>query len=251
VDQGDLTGDAGALAPSRSWLTPTRALLLTVGAAVAGVALSLLMGSSPAHAAEGDGIGPGPLAGPLVTATSSVTGAVGTSVTGTISTVSTTLDVGIPVVQKSVDAAGASVAAHVPATAPVVAPVVASVDATLQAVRQAFAPTRPVLPAVPYLIPGANDAAAAQLWTPSAGSGQLASGSPAASSLGGALGWQNSGQSDGVPPGSVLTSVSGSAAATLGLLLGAVALVLLGARRRWHDDALPPSPAFEKDTSPA
>ena len=250
MDQGDLTGDAGALAPSRGWLTPTRALLLTVGAAVAGVALSLLMGSSPAHAAEGDGIGPGPLAGPLVTATSSVTGAVGTSVTGAISTVSTTLDAGIPVVQTSVDAVGASVAARVPGTAPVIAPVVASIDATLQAVRQVVAPTRHVLPTVAGLLPVANGAAAAQLWTPSAGSGQSASGSPAAPPLG-APGSQNSGRSDGIPPGSVLTSAPGSAAAALGLLLGAIALVLLGARRRWHDDALPPSPAFETDTSPA
>jgi len=52
-------------------------------------------------------------------------------------------------------------------------------------------------------------------------------------------------------PGPVLTSASGSPAATPGLVLGILALVLLGARRRWHDDALPASPSFETDTSPA
>lgn len=59
------------------------------------------------------------------------------------------------------------------------------------------------------------------------------------------------GGSDGMLPGPVLTGGAGSPTAALGLVLGVFALVLLAARRRWHDDALPASPAYETDTSPA
>jgi hypothetical protein len=239
----------------RAPLTPARALLLTLGAVLGGVALSLLMSSSPAHAAEGDETGPGALTGPLVTATgsvtSSVTGAVGGSVSGAVSAVSRTVDASIPLVQHSVDAAGQSVAKQVPVAAPLVSPVVTSLDAVLEAVQHVVAPTVDRLPAVPGLLAVSQGEAATQLWTSRAGPVPMASGSPAASLPGGMSAAQNSGGPDGMTPGPVLTSATGSPAATPGLVLGALALVLLVARRRWRDDALPPSPAFETDTSPA
>jgi len=230
-----------------------------MGAVLGGVALSLLMSSSPAHAAEGDDPGPGALTGPLVTATASVTnsvtGAVSHSVAGAVSAVSRTVDAGVPVVRHSVDAAGQTVTTHVPAAAPLVSPVVTSVDNVLAAVQHAVAPPADGLPAVPQLLPLGRGAAAAQQWTPHAGSGQMASGSPAASSPGssavGAAAAENGGGADGMLPGTVLSSASGSPTAALGLVLGAFAIVLLVARRRWRHDALPASPSFETDTSPA
>jgi len=251
VDQGDPAGGAGAvaasLAPPRARLTPTRVLLLTLGAVLGGLALSLLMNTSPAHAADGDEGGAGGLGGPLVAATSSVTG----SVTGAVSTVSSTLQASIPVIHHSVDAVGGSIATHVPVAAPLVTPVVSTVDATLDAVQQLVAPTVSQLPALPDLLPVAHGSDATQLWTPPAGSGQLAFGSSAATPPGGDPAGRNGGGSDGMVPGPVLTSASGSPAATLALLLGALALVLLGARRRGDNDALPASPFFDTDTSPA
>jgi len=250
VDQGDPAGDVVALAPSRGWLTPTRAVLLTLGAVLGGVALSLLIGSSPAHAAEGDGSGPGAPSDPLVSATSSLTGAVGNTVTAAVSTASATLDASIPVVQHSVDAVGHSVASRLPVTAPLVAPVVASVDTTLAAVQQLVAPTLHGLPAVPALLAVEGGAAATQHGMTALGP-QAASGSSPAGSAVDALAPVQNGGSDGMLPGPVLTGGSGSPTAALGLVLGAFALVLLAARRRWHDDALPASPAYETDTSPA
>jgi len=195
VDQGDLAGDAGAVAPSsvppRTRLTSSRALLLTLGAVLGGVALSLLMSSSPAHAAEGGDAGPGGLGGPLAAATSSAssaTGAVEHSVVGAVSAVSSTLDTGIPLIQHSVDAAGGSIATQAPVTAPVVAPVVASVDVTLTALRHVVAPTVQGLPGVGPLsdrLPVTQGVTPAHHWTPPAGSGQMASESPAPSALGG------------------------------------------------------------------
>src|SRR4051812_34534224 len=229
-----------------------------MGAVLGGVALSLLMSSSPAHAAEGDDPGPGALTGPLVTATASVTnsvtGAVSHSVAGAVSAVSRTVDAGVPVVRHSVDAAAQTVTTHVPAAAPLVSPVVTSVDNVLAAVQHVVAPPADGLPAAPQLLPLGRGAAAAQQWTPHAGSGQMASGSPAASSTGSsAVGAaaENGGGADGMLPGTVLSSASGSTAAALGLVLGAFGIVLLVARRRWRHDALPASPSFETDTSPA
>jgi len=251
VDQGDPAGDAIALAPSRSWLTPTRALLLALGAVLGGVALSLFIGSSPAHAAEGDGSGPGAPSDPLVTATSSLTGALGNTVTAAVSTVSAGLGTSIPLIQHSVDAAGHSVATRLPITAPLVAPVVASVDTTLAAVQQLVAPTLHQLPSAPALLPVGHGAAGVPHWTTPSGSQTAADSPPAGSALGALAPVQNGAGSDGTLPGPVLTGASGSPAVALALVFGAIALVLLGARRRWHDDPLPASPAYELDTSPA
>lgn len=252
MDQGDLPQDAGALAPAGTWLTPARALILTLGAVLGGVALSLLIGSSAAHAAEGDGSGPGtPPPGPIVTATSSLSGSLATSVTHAGAALSATVAASIPLVQHSVGAAGEAVSTHAPVTAPVVAPVVASVDATLSAVQQVVTSTVSTASALPTLLPIADLANVARQGAAPAQHGQASSGPPTGSAIGGVLAAQNGAGSDGALPGPVLTSAAASPAATLALVLGVVALVLLGARRRWHDEAPPASPAFELDTSPA
>ena len=160
MDQGDLEID-GSVAPARSRLTPARALLLALGAVIAGVALSLLIDSSPAHAADGDGAGPGAALSPLVSATSSVTSASGSVRHGVAATFAAALDQGVPLVQRAVDTAGKSVTSTVPISAPLVAPVLSSVDATFTAARRLAAP------AVGTLLQLANSAAVHDQWLPS------------------------------------------------------------------------------------
>jgi hypothetical protein len=249
VDQGDLAAGGSVLAPPRRWLTPSRTLLLTLGAVVAGIALSLLLGSSPAHAADGDGGGPGAGLGPLATATSSVatatssvTGSTGHAVTAAITTA---LDQGIPFVKHSVDAAGVAVAATVPAAAPAVTPVVTTVDAALNLVQQLTAPARDAL------FPITNEAAAAQHWSGPGASARMTPAPASRSATGGMAAAQRSPGTDGMLPAPILTSSSGAPLAALGVVLGILALALIAGRRRLDDDALPSSPVYETDTSPA
>ena len=247
MDQGEQVGDIGAFAPSRPSMTPLRALLVMLGAVLGGVALSVIMGSSPAHAAEGAGVGPDIPPGPVATATSSLVGTLDGSVTGAVSTVSTAVDASIPLVQRSVGAAGDSVATHVPVAAPIVAPITATIETTLSGVQQLVAPLDPLV-----AIPGRLLAAPVeQAATATAGTALLTTATPANSAVGTIPARPNGAGSDGALPGPVLTGASGSPAAAFGLVLGALALALLGARRRQHDEALPPSPAFDLDTSPA
>jgi len=56
---------------------------------------------------------------------------------------------------------------------------------------------------------------------------------------------------DGALPSSLLSSSTSTPSAAVGVLLAAVALVLLAARRRILQNALPASPVFDTDTSPA
>ena len=234
MDQGNLATEGMAVAPSRYRMTPLRAALLVVGAALGGVALSLILGSSPAHAADGDGSGSGTDQGPLGSATSIAT-----------TSVSSTLDRTIATAQRTVRAAGASTIATLPAAEPLVTPVVMTVESTLTVVHQLVGPAvDSVLPLAQHVVVPPNRApasfASVQL-VPGAPSGKVAGALPAAQPSG----------SDGSLPSPILTSSSGAPAAALGVLLALFALVLLAARRRLADDALPASPTFETDTSPA
>lgn len=231
-----------ALAPSRGRLSPLRATLLLLGAVLGGVALSLILGSSAAHAADGDGNGSGTGASPFGSLTSVVS-----------ATVSTTVNQSIPIVQHTVRFAGDSVATTIPAAAPVVSPVVsivvstvdATVTATVAAVRQLGAPAGHGLPSFTNGMATPNQAL---VRTPTAPAIQ----SPAPQTASSAVSTPLTGfGSDGMSPGSILTSSTGAPAAALGVLFALVALVLVAARRRLDDDALPASPVFETDTSPA
>ena len=219
-----------AIVPSRGWMTPLRAALLMVGAVLGGVALSLIL-SSPAHAADGDGSGPD--LGPVGSVTNIAT-----------STVTSTIDRTIPALQRTVDATDESLIATVPAAQPLVTPVVATVHTALTAVQQL------AVPAVDSLLPFAQHLVATPIWAPaSVASVQLVPGAPSGHAVG-ALPAQNG--TGSVPlPDPILTSSSGAPAAALGVLLALFALALLAARRRLADDALPASPTFETDTSPA
>jgi len=252
VDQGELVGDAGALTPSRPSMTPLRALLVLLGAVLGGVALSVILGSSPAHAAEGTGDWPDIPPGPVATATSSLVGTVDRPVSGAVSTVSgalgsTGVGASIPLVQHSVGAAGDSVATHVPVGAPIVAPITAVIETTLSGVQQVVGPLDPVVAVPGRLLMAPVEHAAAT----TAGTALLTAAVTANSAVGAIPARQNGAGSDGALPGPVLTGASGSPAAAFGLVLGALALALLGARRRGHDEALPASPTFDLDTSPA
>ena len=227
-----------ALTPLRGRLTPLRATLLLLGAVLGGVALSLILGSSAAHAADGDGNDSGAGESPLGSLTSVVS-----------ATVTTTVDQSIPIVRHTMSVAGDSVATTVPAAAPVVNPVVATaistVDATVTAVRQLGAP------AVDGLLSFTNGVATlnpALVRAPSApaipGTAPQTAGSAISTPL-------NGFGAGGMSPSSILTSSTGAPAAALGVLFALVALVLMAARRRLDDDALPTSPVFETDTSPA
>ena len=222
MDQGNLAMEGGAVAPSHNWLTPLRGALLVVGAVLGGVALSLILGSSPAHAADGDGSGSDP--GPLGSVTSVAT-----------TTVGSTIDQAVPVLQRSVRAT----------VQPLVTPVVATVESTLTAVHQL------VGPAVDSALPFAQQIPAAPNQVP-ASSASTTSGAPAPSGQAArALPALQGSGSDGSLPSPILTSSTTAPAAALGVLLALFALVLLAARRRLDDDALPASPTFETDTSPA
>ena len=244
MDQGDLEVD-GSVAPARSRLTPARALLLALGAVIAGVALSLLIDSSPAHAADGDGAGSGALS-PLVSVTSSVTGSASASVRhGVAATFAAALDQGVPLVQRAVDTAGESVTSTVPISAPLVEPVISSVDATFTAARRLAAP------AVGTLLQLANSAAVHDQWLPSPALTHPASAAQTGSAVAGIAGGPSGSAAGGTAPDPLLTSATGSPLTTLGVVFGVIALLLLAARRRLDDDALPVSPVFDTDTSPA
>jgi len=244
VDQGDLEID-GSVAPARSRLTPARALLLALGAVIAGVALSLLIDSSPAHAADGDGAGPGAALSPLVSATSSVTSASGSVRHGVAATFAAALDQGVPLVQRAVDTAGKSVTSTVPISAPLVAPVLSSVDATFTAARRLAAP------AVGTLLQLANSAAVHDQWRAAPALTHPASTSQTGPAVAGIANAARGSVTDGTAPDPVLTSATGSPLTTLGVVFGVIALLLLAVRRRLDDDALPVSPVFDTDTSPA
>ena len=235
MDQGDLATEGLAVARSAGWMTPLRAALLMVGAVLCGVALSLIL-SSPAHAADGDGSGPD--VGPVGSVTSIAT-----------TTVTSTIDRTIPAVQRTVDASEQSLVTTVPAAqplvTPLVTPVVAAVDTALTVVQQLAAP------AVDSLLPFAQHLVATPNWAPApVASVQLVPGAPSGHAAGALRAAQNG--TGSIPlPDPILTSSSAAPAAALGVLLALFALVLLAARRRLADDALPASPTFETDTSPA
>ena len=218
-------------------ITPLRAALFVLGAVLGGVALSLILGSSPAHAADGDGSG----SGQSRDAVGSVTSLVSTTVTSTA-------DHAIPPVQFTLRAVGGSVVTAIPAAAPVVTPVVTALDTTLSAVHDLVTPiTNSVLmPLAPHAFAGTADRALAPStpvqMVPGASSGTAAGALPVA---------QGGAGSGGSPLNPILTSSPGAPVAALGVLLTLIALALLGARRRLDDDALPASPTFETDTSPA
>lgn len=235
MDQGDLATEGFAVAPTRGWMTPLRAALLVVGAVLGGVALSLIL-SSPAHAADGDGTGPD--LGPVGSVTNVAT-----------TTVTSTIDRTIPAVQRTVDATQVSLVTAVPAAqplvTPLVTPVVATVDTALNAVQQL------AVPAVDSLLPFAQHLVATPIWTSAAiATVQLVPGAPSGHAAG-ALPASQNGTGSSPSPDPILTSSSGAPAAALGVLFALFALALLAARRRLADDALPASPTFGTDTSPA
>jgi hypothetical protein len=226
--------EGSALTPSRGRLTPLRATLLLLGAVLGGVVLSLILGSSAAHAADGDGNGSGSGESPLGSLTSVVS-----------ATVITTVDQSMPIVQYTERIAGDSVATTIPAAGPVVSPVVAAVDATVTAVRQLG------VPAVHGLLLFTNGMAAPNQALAVAPTAPVIP-SPAPQTARSVVSTSLNGFGlDGMSPGSILTSGTGAPAGALGVLLALVALVLMAARRRLDDDALPASPVFDTDTSPA
>ncbi len=231
MDQGILATEGSVLAPvsvSPRWLTPLRAVLLMLGAVLCGVALSLILGSSPAHAAEGDGDGSG----------------TGQSLLGSVTgVVTSTVDTTVPLVQHTVTAVGGSVVATVPPAAPIVTPVVTTVSTTLTAVQQLVAP-------VAHTVLPLADAAATPIRTLALDASAVSAAVAVQGSAGATVEPIGSG-SDGTQPDPILTSSAGAPLAALGVLLAVFALVLLAGRRRLDDDALPASPAFETDTSPA
>ena len=232
MDQGSLATEGRVVAPARGRMTSLRAALLVVGATLGGVALSLILGSSPAHAADGDGSGSGTDQGQFGSSTSIVA-----------TTVS--FDRTIATAQRTVRTAGASTIAALPAAEPLVTPVIVTVESTLTVVHQLVGPAvDSVLPLGQHFVATPNRApapfASVQM-VPGAPSGQVAGALPAV---------QRSG-SDGALPSPILTSSTGAPVAALGVLLALFALVLLAARQRLDGDALPASPTFETDTSPA
>jgi|GEM_PF-2000489 len=247
----------GVIAPSRGWLSPARALLLLLGAVLGGVLLSLALGASPAHAADGDGTSSG--SSPLSAAAQSVSRAVvSVSTAGgtSIPAVERTIDRGAErAIQHTMDASAATIDAAVPAATPVIAPAVASVESTLAGTLSA---TARILQQLTAPVAGALDpfdvavdasratAAAATLHPSSAGAGQSGI-SPTAVRPDAQAG---SG-TDGALPDLVVSAGSSAPSAAVGVLVVAVALVLLAARRRILQNALPASPVFDTDTSPA
>jgi hypothetical protein len=235
VDQGNLASEGDALAvPSRNGLTPVRTALLLLGAVLGGVVLSLILGSSPAHAADG------PDHAPIDPITSTVT--------TTITDAGSIAHQAIPGAQRAVHAAGGTLVTAVPATHPLVAPVATGVDTALTAVNQVVVPlVDGVLTLAPRTVAFLADRARAPvISTP------LLIASPAAHAVGSVLTATGDTGTDGPLPNPVLTSGASAPTAALGtLVLTMLALALLGARKRLRDDALPASPVFETDTSPA
>ena len=234
MDQGNPALEGFAVAPSRGWLTPLRAALLLVGAVLGGVALSLLLGTSSAQAATQDGDGSGASQNPLGSVTSAVT-----------TTVASTVDQTIPAVQSAVHITESSLVSTIPVAEPLVTPVATTVDTALAVVQQLTAP------AVDSVLPFAQHMVAAPNWAAGpAATAQSAAGASTGHVVGALPAAQN-GAGSGSLPDPILTSSSAAPAAALGVLITLIALVLLAARRRLDDDALPASPTFETDTSPA
>ena len=233
MDQGNPALEGFAVAPSRGWLTPLRAALLLVGAVLGGVALSLVLGTSSAQAATQDGDGSGTGQNPLGSVTNVVT-----------TTVTSTVDQTIPAVQSAVHITESSLVSTIPVAEPLVTPVATTVDTALAVVQQLTAP------AVDSVLPFAQHIGAAPNWAAPAATAQSAAGASTGHVVGALPAAQN-GAGSGSLPEPILTSSSAAPAAALGVLITLIALVLLAARRRLDDDALPASPTFETDTSPA
>jgi MYXO-CTERM domain-containing protein len=238
VDQGNPASEGDAVAvPRRARLTPLRAALLVMGAVFGGVALSLILGSSPAHAADDPGVGHDPLA-PVVSAV-----ATGTDTTSTA--VGAAIGRAIPGTQHVLHGLGGSLVSAAPAAAPLVAPVLSGVDTALGAVDRMIVPTVDQV-LRPALVAPARMAADAL-----ASSGPMPVAARSATTVGTGL-LPGAGGPGATIPTPLLTSTGSAGAGALGvLLLTLLALAMLGRRVRRRDGALPASPAFDTDTSPA
>ncbi len=245
MEQGEqavigLTGEG--LADARPFVTPVRAALFVLGAILGGFALSLILGTAPAHAADGDGA-PAPDGGLLGTVTSMVTPTTTTPTPATtVAAATTVIRAAAPQLQPAVHKTGDTVAVVVALTAPVVRPIVTTVSTTLSVVQQSAAPLHAVL----WTAPAASDGAAIR-----AGSVDVIAAGAASGTASATVSPVSSGDGRGTLPSPIPASSTGAPVAALGALFLALALVLLAARRRIADDALPPSPVFETDTSPA
>jgi len=244
----------GVIAPSRGWLSPARALLLLLGAVLGGVLLSLALGASPAHAADGDGTSSG--SSPLTAAAQSVSRAV-------VVSVSATTGAGIPAFERTaqhaiphmMDASAATVVAAISPAAPVIAPAVASAESTLagalsataRGLQQLTAPIAGALDPFDAAVVAPRAAATVGAMRPSS-AGADPDGMAAMATRPAAQGGSGA---NGAVPGSLVSSGTSAPFAAVGVLLAAVALVLLAARRRILQNALPASPVFDTDTSPA
>ena len=236
-------------------LSPLRATMLTLAAVIVGVGLSLFLGSSSAHAAENDGSGDGS-AGPL--GSSTIVDETLLHATDTLSPV--TAPIAGPVVATVISPVVAPVLAAIveplaPVVAPIVAPILAPVNSivttALDSIDQLLGST--VVGPVLRLVSTVPLAAGAAITGVLATSGLAAAAPVAAVGESGGILLDAVGQapSSGGPTGAVLTSAPSPAAGVLAMLFVLLTIALLGARRRTHDDALPSSPVFETDTSPA
>lgn len=245
MDQGN-PADAGDMLalPPRAWLTPLRTALLVLGAVLGAVVLSLLLGASPARAAENPGPDdPGaPVAGelPLRVLTPAV---------------ASVAHQAVPRAQHALELAGGTLVSAVPVAAPAVTPVVTGLDAALALAHDSVAPVvdgalllvsrdpaslvgGAALFSMPALVAESASVLAPVLATPSTGGPGAATGA-----FGGA---------EPGAPSPLLTSSSAAGAAALCILfLALIAPALSGSRTRRRDDALPASPVFDTDTSPA
>lgn len=247
MDQGDSAIERTAV------VTPLRALLLVVAAVIVGLGLSVLFGSAPAQASEGDGGGVGDLtSGSPITSVSTVLDRTAAATTSLVS------EAAAPVITPTIaPLAKPVVATVVPAVASAIAPISAPVSnvilTTVSAVDGVLGTGLSVVasPSVPAAVADAAVAPLTRVGT--AATPLAASVTRAAAPLPLVAPIAPVSSTDGTSPtGAVLTSGStvGAAAAMLSgfLLLGAA---LRAARRRAGDDALPSSPVFETDTSPA
>ncbi|MES1212681.1 MAG: hypothetical protein ABUT11_03950 [Leifsonia sp.] len=238
MDQGNPVSEGDAVAvPGRARLTPLRAALLLMGAVFGGVALSLILGSSPAHAAEDPGAGQSPVA-PVVSE-------VATSTHTTSTAAGTAIGEAVPDAQRVVHGLGGSFVSAAPAAAPLVAPVLSGVDAAIGAVDRMIVPTVDQVLRRALVTPGriAADALAS--------SGRMPGAALPATAMGTVL-MPGAGGPDATIPTPLLTSTASAGAGALGvMLMTLLSLAMLGGRVRRRDDALPASPAFDTDTSPA
>lgn len=235
MDQGNQALERRVFAPST--MSPMRAVLLLLGAVLGGVVLSLLLSASPAQAAEGNGSGSG-----LDDSLGSVSGVA----VAAIAPLSSAGDEIAPLVHHVVHATANSGIAIVPAAAPVVAPLAVAVDAALTATADLVAP----LTGKPIVGPQhvAPPLPRADSWlAPSAG-GQPGVDLPTIADQG--LGTPG-GDTTGSAPSPILSAGSAAPAAVLAVLPTIIGVALPGSRRHLDDDALPASPTFETDTSPA